>query len=664
MICRVADYYKALTWERILPSFSKTSDRAVRRAMIQRSADSAIWIAVVTLCVLLPLWNYLSLKRWVFKLKHHLRHDILRKARWLHGSRFYHNQGFKVCSFWITVVTLCSLISSGGDLIQITKRLGRIAVALMPPLLFLTLRPSPLPHTLYLSLLPIHKWISRIVVLLSALHAVFYSWFFIINRSFIVKIQKLANLWGVLALFLFGFIAVTSVSQVRRYNFRLFYYVHYVATWLSVILIHYHARPPVRYYTAMNCFLLIAQVGYRIYNSSDVRVTVKDISPTLLLVDFPMSGLRNKPLMPSSHVRLAPSYKHSILQRIFQQVVPLQHPYTIASLPYDESVKLIVRRGRFNIRNNSEYFVAGAFEPKLDFMSKTEKSLFSKDVLLFQNKSPALVASPLNYNIDARRALIVAGGSAISFGLPLLRILNFNGVTVKLKWVTRDYRDLRLLNHFKNNFEGLEIYITGSETDEQDLQIDYIDFDEDETRLDLTTTPAARPSSDYGTFKSPNNSSTPTLQSQGRSNREDEIDFTQMFSSRNSRAKNFESLQNASNFFDTENSFRKPSILLAPSERETEEGAYNDDSPKSLKIPAGVQVFFGRPNLTSNDYHWCLEKECIGPSESNDCYAPKAHVDDLSRVWVLAAGPLQLVENTKRWAYDGGLHFHEESFTV
>lgn len=40
------------------------------------------------------------------------------------------------------------------------------------------------------------------------------------------------------------------------------------------------------------------------------------------------------------------------------------------------------------------------------------------------------------------------------------------------------------------------------------------------------------------------------------------------------------------------------------------------------------------------------------------------HVDDLAKVWVLAAGPKGLVESTKRWATDGGLHFHEESFSV
>ncbi|SCV02194.1 LANO_0F15874g1_1 [Lachancea nothofagi CBS 11611] len=664
--------YQALQIVQLLPSFSKSSDRLVRRVMVQKAGIAAIWVSVLALGVVLPLWNYLSLTRWFFKLRHYARHDLLRKRRWFHRSRFYHNQAFKICTFWVIVSLLCSLVSSGGDLIQITKRLGRVAVALMPPLLFLTLRPSPLPYTLYLSLLPIHKWISRVVVLLSALHTLLYSWYFIQSRSFINKVTKLANIWGVVALFLFVLIAITSVSQVRRHNFRLFYYTHYLATWLTVILIHYHARPPVSYYTAMNCIILIAQVAYRIFHTTRIRATVVHVSPSLLLIDFPMSDLSSKPIMPSSHIRMAAYYRHSPLKRIFQQLIPLQHPYTIASLPNDESVKLIVRCGNFEIRNNSEYLVTGAFEPKIDFLSKSRKRASAIEPFSFQNQSPVLLASPLHYNIDARRALIVTGGSAISFGLPLLRILNFNGVTVRVKWVTRDYRDLKLLKYFKNNFEGLEIYVTDPKTEEQDLRIDYVDFDDEapsaSNSSEMGSGTAGNTTNDsgdnYGTFKSTDTSLLPTLKSHGRSNQEDEIDFTQMFSARSAKTKLSKVAQEIPIPFNKESTFRKPSILTPPSDIENFD--LGESSQKNLKIPAGVQVFLGRPKLTHHDYQWCLEKECIGPSDTNDCSqsgATRAHVDDLSRVWVIAAGPLQLVESTKRWATDGGLHFHEESFT-
>ncbi|SCU86768.1 LAFA_0E02938g1_1 [Lachancea sp. 'fantastica'] len=660
-----------------LPSFSKTSDRMMRRVLVQKAGIYAICISILALCVLLPLWNYLALKNWAFKLRHHMRHDVLRKIRWLHNSRILHNQTFRICVFWLTISCVCSLAGTKGDLIQITKRLGRVAVALMPPLLFLTLRPSPLPHTLYLSLLPIHKWISRIVVLLSFLHTVLYASYFWKHHAFLAKVSKPANMWGVLAMLLFVLIAATSVSQIRRYNFQVFYCAHYLATWLTVVLIHYHARPSIPYYTVMNCSLLIGQIAYRAFHTRRAVICVNEVSPNLMLIDFPAPELSNRPLMPSAHIRMTSYHKKSPLRRILQQFVPLQHPYTIASLPNDNNVKLIVRPGKFQLRNNSPYLVTGPFEPKLDFLSKSKSMKLGERNFSFQNQSPALLASPLHYNTDIRRALIITGGSAISFGLPLLRVLNFNGVTVRLKWVTRDYRDLELLKYFKNNFEGLEIYITGGETDEQDLRIDYVDFDDpasDDQDFHSGAESASYqpnqdsfPSGDYGTFKSVDASESAGMLNQGRSNQEDEIDFTQLFSARSTKSKNSGKTTFSPTMFQKENAFRKPSILVPPPDQSDAFQERNEGSTKTLRIPAGVKVFFGRPNLTNHDYQWCLEKECIGPSDRNDCCqpdVPKAHVDDLCRVWVIAAGPSQLVENTKRWANDGGLHFHEESFTL
>lgn len=661
------------------PAAAQSTDVAVRRA-INWSAVVAIGLAAFAVAVALPLWNYLSLTAWFFRLRHHLRHDVLRKIRVFHGSRLYHNQALKICLFWGALAFACSFVKTGGDIIQITKRFGRIAVALMPPLLFLTLRPSPLPHTLYLSLIPIHKWVSRVVVLLSLLHTALYTWYWISVRMFFLKIKKPANLWGVIAMALFLLIAITSLSGVRRYNFRLFYYVHYVSTWLTVVLLHFHARPPVSGYTALNCCILVAQIAYRVIRTTKVRITVVPVSPNLILVEFPLSGLSKKPHMPSSTIRMAPYHNHP-LKRLFQQLIPLQHPYTIASLPSDDMIRLIIRRGKFQLRNNAEYLVTGAFEPKIDFISKSSRSVnIFQDSVAFQNQTPALLASPLHYLISARRALIVTGGSAISFGLPLLRILNFNGVTVRLKWVTRDYRDLTLLNHFKNNFDGLEIYVTGSAGEEQDLQIDYVDFDQrssqdsslnEELEPIYPSAPETAPESNYGTFKSFEPPSGLTLQNQGRSNQEDEIDFTQMFSARSLKSKKSHLAEQLPHTpFAKGDIFRKPSIVVPPPEQVEDmqdlPSLPGETDPKVLKIPAGVQVFFGRPNLTNHDYQWCLERECIGPSDTNDCFrldGPAANVDDLSRVWVLAAGPPQLVENTKRWATDGGLHFHEESFT-
>lgn len=661
-----------------LPSFTKAVDRRTRRILVNNAARASFWIAIIALCFLLPLWNYLSLTRWFFRVRHHLRHDIFRKSRWIHGSRFYHSRGFKICAFWIPLTVACSIFHASGDLALITKRLGRIAVALMPPLLFLTMRPTPLPHTLYLALLPLHKWISRIVVVLSLVHTILYSWYFLATHTFIIKMKKLANIWGVVAMILFILIGITSLSGVRRYNFRLFYYTHYISTWLTVILIHYHARPPVSWYTYMNCGILVAQIIYRVWRTSHTRVSIVPVSPSIALIEFPCSDLKKKPILPSSHVRINNHYPKSFFRRFLQQMVPLQHPFTVASLPTDDMVRLIIRRGNFKLRDNGEYLVCGAFEPKIDFISKHSYK-FREGQFTFQNNTPALLASPLHYDIRARRVLIVVGGSAISFGLPLLRILNFNGVTVRLIWVSRDIRDLKLLNVFKNNFEGMEIYITGSDGSEQDIQIDYIDFDDEQNSYSDAITasnsleePVGLNSSKSAYGSLPYVDSTPEagLQTQRGTSHEDEVDFTQLFSAESLRSKKKSMGELPSSPLNKQNVFRKPSIVALPhidGGEESESRSVEEEQDRVLQIPAGVKVFFGRPNLTNSDYQWCLEKECIGPTDSNDCYEPNVSstpIDDLSQVWVTAAGPPGLVESTKRWATDGGLHFHEESFTV
>lgn len=677
-----------------LPNFSTTSDRSLRRLMVARSAQTAFVLSTIIICFLIPLWNYLVLQKYFFKLGHHIRHHVLRRQTWIHRSRIYHNRAFKICTFWSIVATLCTMVGSQGDLVQITKRLGRIAVAFMPPLLFLTLRPTPLPHTLYLTLLPIHKWISRIVILQSLLHTFFYTWYFATtNKMF--KILKPANMWGVLAMALFLLIAITSLPRVRRTHFRVFYYVHYIATWLTVILLHFHARPPMSWYTLMNVSILVFQIGYRLYHTKRTRVSIVKVSPSLALMEFPLADIPKTPTLPSAHLRINNYHSFSFLKRWFYQLVPFQHPFTIASLPSDETVKLIIRRGNFPLKRNTDYYVTGAFEPKIDFIKKDSvKRPRDSSTYTFQNNSPTLLTSPLSYHIDARRVLMVVGGSAISFGLPMLRILNFNGVNVRLIWVSRDYRDLRLLDHFKNNFHGMEIYITGmNDGEEQDLQIDYVDYEDDtmndsefeeNSQSEESQVPTdsarlmARSTSGYGTIKTNNLyavKTTQNLDNQGKINQDDEVDFTQLFSARSVKSKNnlvdkdYPSETVSSSPLSQKGIFRKPNIVVPPNDSsyKSDIESLGDDDGMKLKIPTGVKLFFTRPHLGSQDYQWCLQKECIGPSETNDCCQPNTnntHVDDLSQVWVIAAGPPGLVGSTRRWATDGGLHFHAESFSV
>lgn len=696
-----------------IPSFDNEMSKKQRTEGVAKYARLSFMVTVFLLCVVLPLWNVVSRTHRVFRAVQYVKRGMFKSQSWVHKSSLYHNQSFHQCLLWSVVTGVASFYGVHHDLLQVTKRMGRIAVALMPPLLFLTLRPSPLPETLYLSLIPIHKWISRVVVVEALLHSVLYAWYMARNHVFLVKMKKMANLYGLVAMVLFVVIAVTSLQRFRRSNFKLFYSVHYLSTWLSVVLIHLHARPGTPYYTLMNCLILASQILYRVYRTRTTTITAINISKSLTLIEFPLKDLASKPILPSGHIRLS-ICERNWLKRLIFYCVPLQHPYTIASLPTDETVKLIVRNGRFPLITNKQYLVTGAFEPRLTFMEKAKKPGTSHSHFLrtnpFHLSSGTLLLSRLSFEISARRVLMCVGGSAISFALPLLRILNFNGVTVKLLWVVRDFRDLKVLHHFKNNFDGLEIYISGTFESEQDIQIDYIDSygNVDSTTSlhppcfrrpieregdvsvkattaigeasplngNLTSAGTTSRHKSYGTIT--DTSSVTEMGCVGDVDPNDEIDFTNTFSARNVRSRSVEEVNvKKPNPLINGDVFRKPSVIEPPpsdesassqSEHSQEEHQEADDSDMKLRIPSGVKTVFGRPTLGGAEYAWCLQRECDAET-ATDLYCRSrngygADADDLSEVFVIAAGPPSLIESTRRFATDAGLHFHAESFAV
>ena len=687
----ISDYIPS--WMKEKPSFDNGMDKRIGSKLVAKYTRMCFIFTATLLCVVLPLWYSISVTYTFFKVDHRIKHHILKRGTWFHRIPLYHNKSLRMCLFWCTLCYVTVMYGSKADLLHITKRLGRVAVALMPPLLFMTLRPSPLPRTLYLRVLPIHKWISRVVVLASLLHSILYAYYMCWKGVFWMKIKKPANVYGVVAMALFILIGVTSIRKFRRLNFRVFYYVHYVSTWLTVILIHFHARPGVPYYTTMNCAILLFQICYRLYYTEKVRAIVIPISPTLSLFEFPMSGLKKKPILPSGHVRIS-HYHSNVVKWCLFQLVPFQHPYTIASLPDDDTIKLIIRNGQFKTRNNDEYYVTGAFEPVLNFLEKTNDvqeylRLQKNNSNPFKVNSLGLLHSPLHYVVNARKVLICIGGSAISFGLPLLRVLNFNGVMVRLLWVIRDFKDLRLLQYFKNNFEGMEIYISGDFDSEQDIQLDYDDRATEPPEAPSLLSPGHETcplnprnnSISYGSMRS--NSFTQLTDTP----EDDEVDFTNSF--RLKKNKSLSQLRLDYRMSESQqkkvsgSAFRKDVVLETPSctshacprvinTIDDEESAIqtDDSSNQKIKVPSGVKIYCGRPNLNELDYAWCLEQDCDDANDDDECCQHKfggslhANVEKLSQVWVVAAGPDGLVESTRHWATDGGLHFHAESFAV
>lgn len=141
-----------------LPTFDVDVDKHSRTLRVRKYSQICLLLSFIIICIIIPLLNCLLITNKFFKICHHLKHHVFNRRSWVHKTHMYHNQSLQLCLACFVFTTIFIVQGVNRDLLEITKRMGRISVALMPPLLFLTLRPSPLPHTLYLALLPLHKW--------------------------------------------------------------------------------------------------------------------------------------------------------------------------------------------------------------------------------------------------------------------------------------------------------------------------------------------------------------------------------------------------------------------------------------------------------------------------------------------------------------------------
>lgn len=602
------------------------------------------------------------------------------------------------------------------DLVLITKRLGRNCMSLYVPLLFLTMRPSPLPNVLYLNLIPIHKWLGRLLVLQALIHSILYTCLYY-KTEVLWKLAKLANLYGIFSMFGFILIAGLSISKIRRSDYRIFYISHYLLTWMTVIMLQYHARPRATYYTTANVCILVFQILYRVYLTREITFDdIEDVSPTFKRIKIPMHLLAKKPISPGCHIRINNKHENFFKNFFFNFCVPLQHPYTIESLPTDEHCTLIIKNGRFPIIQGNKYYVTGCFEPRLPF--------FNNNIFQEKTKKYPTAFNKLFGNKD-KKVIIVTGGSAITFGLPILQTLNNENYKCKMYWITRDLHDLNLI---KKNYQNLEIFVTKTTSEDENIIVDRNSIIRDinlEHGLDeLQTTPLIQSTVDPNSPNAPiqamlsnphsislaeyqeTTKASDILKSQADADEalnssivyrnygdnNDEIDFTkaskedlkkkksQMFTGENFRQPStLVDLHNDRSLFDT---YDYGDRTYGSMNRVKKHGGYRNSLDK-ITIPKGLKINIGRPTLGFKELLWIYneDKECNGNNlNDSSCLEniylktlgvgdgnfqlPKSSSSEDKDVLVLAAGPTGLVENTKNWAILHNFQFYEEAFFV
>ncbi|XBW36985.1 hypothetical protein QEN19_002565 [Hanseniaspora menglaensis] len=691
-----------------LPDFDHKLDRETSYYI---RIASARWLMAYTFCVIL-LYIYLpkvSVSFALHKPSTNNREQLKRKRNLLSINNIVLViavlSGFLYNSFVSYIKTL--------DLVLITKRLGRNCMSFYVPLLFLTMRPSPLPNVLYLNLIPIHKWLGRLLVLQALIHTILYTCLYY-KTGVLWKLTKLANVYGIISMIGFIVIAGLSISTIRRSDYRVFYISHYILTWMTVLMLQYHARPRATYYTCANIVILISQIIYRLYLTREIVFDdVEELSPTFKRVRIPTALLARKPISPGSHLRINNKHDNFIKNIFFNLLVPLQHPYTIESLPSDEQCSLIIKNGRFPIVKGKHYYVTGSFEPRLPFFNN---SIFSKKCRSFQDNKLPKGLSSLFGNKD-KKVIIVTGGSAVSFGLPILQILNAENYKCKMYWITRDLTDLNLIT---KNYQNLEIFVTKTASkEEEDIIIDsnsfnrgidlehndYVDDSEplliDSHRLDndsqIKPTSVLFPVKSAGTFSDKNVPSVLYKNYGQFGETVDEVDFTKTSTAE---------IKHKRSQLLTGNNFREPSTLIDLNGDQfisSNKQNYQGSSPKNygsinidsssnfvslttnaskITIPKGLKVNIGRPTLGFKELLWLFNStdsngtECGNNLSDGNCleniYLQTLGVkgnnykdgsyDDTNEVLVIAAGPLGLVESTKNWAVLHNFQFYEEAF--
>lgn len=436
-------------------SLSTLSTWKMERRSITIYYGYVTFVICLLFIILLPRWN---------KISNYLYYKFLKVNRFfklnLESSFLRVNpMSAQMIIFWSIVLSILSLVQTRWDIRFIAARLGRVPVYCLPTVLFLTLRPSPLPGVLYLALLPIHKWLSRIVILQSLLHTLVYL-FIMTKSNTLWKLLRADNFFGIVAMLAFLTIMFTSLPFIRRKFFNFFFINHYLCTWIVTLTLYFHVRPGIPYLTLLNCFILIYQIYYKFKISSITELTVSKISDHMVVVDIPNDKIKVKCNIPGSHIRLIDydDSKWKITNYLKLITIPIQHPYTLASLPSDKSQKLIVREGKYRLKDKHQYLVTGSYQPHLAFVEPYPK---------LKNTPMSSNLNTLLFQTKVKKCLIVVGGSAVSFALPILRVLNYNGSMVKIIWVIRDHEDLKVLDYFKTylvNDDCIDIFITGNYT--------------------------------------------------------------------------------------------------------------------------------------------------------------------------------------------------------
>lgn len=503
-------------------------------------------------------------------------------------------------ALWLFFVSAFCIAGTPHTFSGVAKRIGRITYSILPLSLFLSLQPSPLPKTYYIKLIFFHKWVSRTIVLTGTVHGILYITHFIrVHETH--KIFKFDNFLGICLLTCLYVIAISSLLPFRQRQYKYFYMIHYPLAWVVLIGGIFHARPGVSLLAFWSIFMLIAQAVYKMFTARTTNLDVNDVSSTLQIVSFRRELLPDY-FEPGSHIRLSLPIWNPM-----SWILP-SHPYTIASIASDDDLKLVVRKTRFRLTSNCQYSLTGPYSPS----NWSDISTSAKKVILF------------------------AGGSGISFAAPVLKALTLNGIQLKLIWITKDVSNLLILETL--GITDASVFLTGQGLDgsSEDPYGDTVAATNISSKYDTNAANEEvelhelldRHSASFETDRGSDEQDTKVV-SNGNGNHS-----TRNIGNINNIAENETITSDTNDGMD----------VLRRRRSEIEESFYFERSHATKKAENFI-ITYGRPDFNNVSQDFISEED-----------------KESSKVWAVACGPRSLVKDVQKWALCSGIRYTGEKY--
>lgn len=254
---------------------------------------------------------------------------------------------------------------------------------------------------------PWHRVSGRIIYGLLLLHATWYLNYFIQAGVLATRLTSRVVIFGIMANALINILFYTSLEQVRRWSYRVFFVIHLVVGIIILPLLFFHASP-LRVYITESLALFAFDIVCRKLDTITSNATITPVPHTKLVklrVPVPPSKIQRFRDAPGQHVYLqippestpAHTSSPSIHEMLF-------NPFTIADVSAND-VTLVLRT------------LNGPTTKAIEHLSHLSKA-----------RPPINIEGPLgssrhfpNFAADYDRILLVAGGVGSTFILPIYR---------------------------------------------------------------------------------------------------------------------------------------------------------------------------------------------------------------------------------------------------